>query len=239
MSEDASSGRSVDAGQGWTWIADGFGLFKKAPGMWIALVVVLFVILFVLAFIPLLGMIAMFLLMPVFMGGLILGCRKLQEGGEIEIGQLFEGFKVPQTANLVVLGALTLAGWVVVMVPVIVIVGAGAVFGTLRGDAAGAVTIGGSFLLAWLIALALSILLYMAIWFAPALIVLRGMAPVAAIKESFQGCLRNVVPFLVYGIVLFVLGIVAAIPLGLGWLVLGPVVIASVYTAYVDIYGAA
>ena len=44
-------------------------------------------------------------------------------------------------------------------------------------------------------------------------------------------------PFLIYSIVLLVLGIVAAIPLGLGWLVLGPVAIASVYVAYRDIYG--
>ena len=239
MGENASSGRSVGAGQGWTWIADGFGLFKKAPGMWIALVIILFVILLVFAFIPLLGAIAMFLLMPVFMGGLILGCRKLQGGGELELVQLFEGFKVPQTANLVVLGALTIAGWFIVMVPVIAIVGVGAILGVMRGDAAGAVAMGGSFLLAWLVAMALSIPIYMALWFAPALVVLRGLAPVAALKESFQGCLKNIVPFLIYGIVLLVLGIVAAIPLGLGWLVLGPVVIASVYTAYLDIYGQA
>ena len=76
-----------------------------------------------------------------------------------------------------------------------------------------------------------------ALWFAPALVVLRGAAPVAAIKESFSACLKNFVPFLIYGIVLLVLGIVAAIPLGLGWLVLGPVVIASVYVAYRDIFG--
>jgi uncharacterized membrane protein len=68
-------------------------------------------------------------------------------------------------------------------------------------------------------------------------VVLRGLAPVAAIKESFVGCLKNVVPFLIYGIVLLVLGIVAAIPLGLGWLVLGPVAIASIYVSYRDIYG--
>jgi uncharacterized membrane protein len=55
-------------------------------------------------------------------------------------------------------------------------------------------------------------------------------------KASFTGCLRNVVPFLVYGIVGFVLAIVATIPLGLGWLVLGPVFAASVYTGYRDIY---
>ena len=237
MSESMMGGRAVGAGQGWTWIADGFGLFKKAPGMWIALVVVLFVILVVLAFIPLLGAVATFLLMPLFVGGLILGCRALQGGGELEFGHLFAGLKTPHTANLIVLGALAIGGWIIVMLPVIAIVGAGAVFGAMRGDAAGVAAAGGSFVLAGLVATALSIPIYMALWFAPALVVLRGLAPVAAVKESFLGCLKNIVPFLIYGLVMLVLGIVAAIPLGLGWLVLGPVAIASVYTAYRDIYG--
>ena len=135
------------------------------------------------------------------------------------------------------LGALAIGGTFIVMLPVIAIVGAGAFFGAMRGDAAGMVAIGGSFLLAWLVAMALSIPVYMALWFAPALVVLRGLAPVAAVKESFFGCLKNMVPFLIYGIVMLVLGIVAAIPLGLGWLVLGPVAVASIYVAYRDIYG--
>lgn len=236
MSDSMIGGRAVGAGQGWTWIADGFGLFKKAPGMWIALVIVLFVILVVLAFIPLLGAVATFLLMPLFVGGLILGCRALQGGGELELAHLFAGFKT-HTAKLVVLGALAIGGWIIVMLPVIAIVGTGAMFGMMRGDAAGVTAMGGSFLLAGLVAMALSIPIYMALWFAPALVVLRGLAPVAAVKESFLGCLKNIVPFLIYGLVMLVLGIVAAIPLGLGWLVLGPVAIASVYTAYRDIYG--
>jgi len=236
MSEDVSSGRSVGAGQGWTWIADGFGLFKKAPGTWIALVVVLFVILVVLAFIPVLGAVATFLLMPLFVGGLLLGCRALQGGGELELSHLFAGFKT-HTANLVVLGALTIGGWIIVMLPVVAIVGAGAFFGAMRGDAAGLAAMGGSFLLAWLVAMALSIPIYMALWFAPALVVLRGRAPVAALKESFLGCLKNIGPFLIYGIVMLVLSIFATIPFLLGWLVLGPVAIASVYVSYRDIYG--
>ena len=236
MSENIMGGSAVGDGQGRTWSADGFGLFKKAPGMWIALVIVLFVILVVLAFIPLLGAVATFLLMPLFVGGLMLGCRALQSGGELELGHLFAGFKT-HTANLIVLGALAIGGWIIVMLPVIAIVGAGAMFGMMRGDAAGAAAMGGSFVLAWLIAMALSIPIYMALWFAPALVVLRGLAPAAAVKESFFGCLKNIVPFLIYGIVMLVLGIVAAIPLGLGWLVLGPVAIASIYVAYRDIYG--
>jgi uncharacterized membrane protein len=76
----------------------------------------------------------------------------------------------------------------------------------------------------------------MAVWFAPALVVLRGIEPLDAMRLSFNGCLRNFVPFLVYGLVGLLLAIVATIPLMLGWLVLGPVTIASLYTSYCDIY---
>jgi uncharacterized membrane protein len=77
----------------------------------------------------------------------------------------------------------------------------------------------------------------MALWFAPALVALRGVAPVAAVKRSFLGCSRNTIPFLIYSILMLVLSIFATIPFLLGWLALGPVAIASVYVAYRDIYG--
>jgi hypothetical protein len=231
-------GRAVAAGQGWAWIAGGFDLFKKQPGIWIGLVVVLFVIMLVLGLIPIVGAIATLLLLPVFTGGMMLGCQALQRGGALEMGHLFAGFK-NQTGNLFVLGALGIVGWIIVMLPVFAIVGTGAVFGAMRGDTAGAGAMGVSLILAFLVAAGLSILVYMALWFAPALVVLRGVAPVAAIKESFLACLKNIIPFLLYGIILLVLGIIATIPFGLGWLVLGPVIIASVYLAYRDIYGEA
>jgi len=235
----AGAGRAVAAGQGWAWITGGFEMFKKQPGMWIALVVVLLVIVIVLNFLNILfflGSIALMLLMPVFGGGLMLGCQAQQRGSPLEMGHLFAGFKT-QTGNLIVLGALALGGTIIVLVPVILIVGVGAFFGAARGDAAGAAAMGGSFFIAWLLAMGLSVLLYMAFWFAPALVALRGTAPVDAIKQSFSGCLKNIVPFLIYGIIMMVLSIVATIPLGLGWLVLGPVAIASIYVAYRDIYG--
>jgi uncharacterized membrane protein len=174
--------------------------------------------------------------MPVFVGGMMLGCRALQGGGELEVGHLFAGFK-EHTGNLIVLGALNILAGIVVIIPVLVIVGAGTIFGVMRGDAAGVAAMGGSFMLAGLVALALSIPIYMALWFAPALVVLRGLAPMAAVRESFLGCLKNMVPFLIYGIVLLVPSIFATIPFLLGWLVLLPVVIASIYVAYRDIYG--
>jgi len=76
----------------------------------------------------------------------------------------------------------------------------------------------------------------MAAWFAPALVVFQGEGVIDSMKGSFAGCLKNIVPFLVYGVAFFLLAIVATIPLALGWLVLGPMISASVYTSYRDIY---
>src|SRR5262249_39664681 len=78
--------------------------------------------------------------------------------------------------------------------------------------------------------------LFMALWFAPALAVFHQQGPAEAMKASFFACLKNVVPFLLYSVILLLLAFVASIPFGLGWLVLGPVIAASLYTSYRDIF---
>ena len=63
-----------------------------------------------------------------------------------------------------------------------------------------------------------------------------ALGVIESMKQSFSGCLKNIVPFLVYGVVFLVLGVLASLPIFLGWLVLGPMLSASVYTSYKDIY---
>ena len=63
-----------------------------------------------------------------------------------------------------------------------------------------------------------------------------GRELMAALKESFFGSFRNFVPFLVYGIIMTVLAIIAAIPFGLGMLVWVPLAITSTYAAYRAIF---
>ena len=54
-----------------------------------------------------------------------------------------------------------------------------------------------------------------------------------------RGCLTNWLPFLViYPLILMVFSIVASLPLFLGWLVLGPVIMGSIFASYRDIYTA-
>jgi len=231
-------GRARPAGEGWTWIADGWRFFLRSPGTWIAIALVLIVIFFVLAAIPVVGGLALSLLMPVFVGGLMLGCRALDEGGEIEFRHLFAGFQ-NQAGNLIAVGAIYLGLSIGVILIVMAFTGA-SMFALFSGGAHPAPGAAGPLpavaLLAVLIGLALFVPIAMAMWFAAPLVVLNQLGPVEAMKQSFSGCLRNVVPFLVYGAVMFVLAIVATVPLGLGWLVLTPIGAGSLYASYRAIY---
>jgi uncharacterized membrane protein len=232
-------GRKVPASNGWNWIADGWTLFKAAPGLWIGMIVLWVVIYFAMMFIPFVGPIAQYLLLPPFMAGIVSGCRAIDDGSGLDFNHLFDGFR-NRFGTLVAVGALYLAGFVVIIIAVVAVVGFSAIGLVMTGgvgqDPAATAAAGMSLLLAALIAVALSIPLVMAIWFAPPLVVFHDLDAVEAMKASFTGCLRNVVPFLVYGIIGFLLAILASIPLGLGWLVLGPVFAASIYTGYRDIY---
>ena len=235
----SAKGRAVDAGRGWEWIADGFALFKKQPGNWILILIVLIACSVLISLVPLIGALANLLLMQVFMGGVMLGCRALDRGENFDVGCAFAGFK-QNTSDLVVLGLLALVGWIVAFIPAILIMGGGAFFAMMGGGgpAAHIGALGLTFALALLVSLALALPVYMALWFAPSLVVFNNLKPVDAMKASFFACLSNLVPFLVYGVIMLVLCVVAAIPLGLGFLVLGPVAIASIYAGYRDIFAA-
>lgn len=226
------------AGRGVTWISEGWRLFMRSPGVWIITTIVFFLLWFILAIIPFLGAIVTNLIFPVLMAGIMIGCRRVDESGELTIADLFAGFS-RNAGPLMLLGLLYLAGFVVIMIVVFVLFGASFLPVLFRGGADVAGTIMPSvalMLIGLLVGLLLAMPLYMAIWFAPALVVFHDMAPVAAMRSSFRGCLHNMGAFLLYSLVLLVLAILASIPIALGWLVLAPVIWGSVYASYRDIY---
>ena len=229
-------GHTVPAGHGWTWIARAWDLFKRAPALWIGMVLAFVVISCGLALIPILGSLISFALGPVFGAGFVIGCRALDEGGELKFSHLFAGFQT-RFGTLVAVGLLYLAALFVVLLVVGLICGV-SMFAIFRGGADPA-NIGAAFatmVLAFLVATALMLPVAMAIWFAPPLVVFNELGAFDALKSSFLGCLTNMVPFLIYGLILLGFAILASIPFGLGWLVLAPVIGASIYTAYRDIY---
>jgi hypothetical protein len=232
-------GRRNDAGMGWTWIVEAWRLFKRAPLMWIISIVIVFVAAIAVGIIPLLGFIAMPLLQTVFLGGYMSACLALDRGEAFELEHLFSGFS-KRFVPLLIVGALYMLGSMAILLVIMAFAGAGMLSAFMAGDPelAGAAIIAasGAMALGGLVALALLVPLMAAYWFAPALVMIHGMGPVAAMKESFFSCFRNFVPFVVYGIIMFVLSILAVIPLGLGMLILVPMFIASVYTSYRTIF---
>ena len=232
-------GRALPAGAGWRWITGGWALFMRAPLMWVIAMVVLFVLGMVLSLLPIVGSLAFQVLQAVFAGSLVAACRSLERGGEFEIEHLLAGFQ-RRFANLLIVGALLMLGGLAVLMVFALFAGFSVLTALLTGDpdaaAAAIMASAGVLVLGLLVVMALLVPYFMAYWFAPALVMMHDLAPVAAMKASFVGCARNLVPFLVYGLVMALAGIVAVIPFGLGLLVWMPLVITSTYVAYRDIF---
>lgn len=230
--------KKVTAAHGWQWIRGGFSLFRQNPVIWIALFFVYLLLGMLLSLIPVVGPIVLNLLAPVFMAGFMLGCQALESGEELEINHLFAGFK-QNTSQLITVGGIYLVGVILVAGLVFVTTG-GTMLNEgahgLGGEHEPVMEAGGNVMLAALIAMALLLPLIMAYWFAPTLVIFHGIGAIDAMKLSFVACLNNLLPFTVYGLISMVLLLLAAIPLGLGLLVMIPTMTASLYVSYKDIF---
>ncbi len=227
--------RAVEAGRGLGWLGDGWALFKEAPGTWVGVILVWGIISIALNLIPVANLLAS-LVNPVLTGGLMFGCHSLAQGRGLALGHLFEGFQ-RRFGPLLSIGLATLLGTLgIVGVALLGVLGVAGTADILLRQDMSAIPDPMMVLLAVLMALALLVPLMMALWFAPALAILHDLPPVKAMSLSFRGCLRNLIPVLVYGLGGLALGLLASLPLGLGWLVLVPVLVTSTYAAYRDIF---
>ncbi|HSR61977.1 MAG TPA: BPSS1780 family membrane protein [Gammaproteobacteria bacterium] len=233
--------RAIPARRGAAWISEGFEFFKEDALSWIGASLLFFIISLAVSVVPILGSLAVYFLTTLFFGGLMLGCHARQQGGEFSVNHLFAGFS-QNTPQLLILGGIYLAGNIIIIILVIVSIlflpGGG--MGVLEKIASNDPVLIREMLafvsLVVLIALALYLPLIMAMWFAPALVMLQDVSAVRAMQLSFMACLLNIVPYLIYGILALVLMILAAIPFGLGFLVLFPVITASIYAAWREIF---
>jgi hypothetical protein len=79
----------------------------------------------------------------------------------------------------------------------------------------------GTALLLVLVAVVIVAVFAMLNWFAPALVALQGAGAWNAMKQSFFACLRNWLPFLVYGLIAIALGIAAMLAMGAAAVMIG------------------
>lgn len=238
--------RHLPASYGASWWAEGWRVFAASPWVWLGLVVILLVLMFLLVLIPLLGGIAQTLLMPVFAGGVMLGCHSLARGEPLRISHLFDGFGAGRFGALVIIGLVVLAAAIVLGLIVAAVAFASIGIAGLAAlsaltdptqlDVSTLMSFGLSLLLVMLIGFLGACLIAMAYWFAPALVVLQGEEPVSAMRKSFAACWRNIGAFLIYALIYIGLGIVATIPFGLGWLVLAPMIAGSCYASWRTVF---
>ena len=240
-----SEPHKVAAGRGFSWLTEGWALFMKEPLVFSVMSVISLVAIFILGLVPFLGGLAITLLWPAMMAGFFLAFKHAKQQQAVTANDLFEPFKAP--ANLLGVGALyLLAGTVLILVlGIVAFMSLGSVTDIMNGNIdMGRLAVGGILML--LISIPASLALAMAFVFAPVLVHQHQVPVVAAIKRSFAGSLRNILPFIVFFVVLtvclFVISIFVAIPL-LGWLlgiavaiVYLPLFCGALYCAYCDIF---
>jgi uncharacterized membrane protein len=225
-------GRGVSMGQGLSWIGGGWRLFKQNPGTWVGVVLILVGMSALSSFLGKLGDVLMFLLSPIFAAGLMLGCRAQEEGEPLEIGHLFAGFKA-NPLNLILVGLVYLLVVVGVVMVASLVFGAGLAATFMSGNFQAAL---GPLIVLLALALILGVPVMMAYYYAATLVALNQVGVIEAVKGGFLGGLKNILPLLAYTIVTLILFVLAAIPLLLGWLVMTPVAIASMYSSYRDVF---
>ncbi|MDY0011749.1 MAG: BPSS1780 family membrane protein [Rhodocyclaceae bacterium] len=221
--------------RGLDWLAAGWRILLKAPGVWLVQGLLYILILFALGLVPLLGWAAVLIAFPVLSAGMVAGVAELEAGRPLRVGHLFEGLR-RHAPNLLMVGVFYLIGGLIAGLIAAAIGGSAALTGYVLGAMAGVgLAIGGGMLAAAVFTVLWAGLI-MALWFAPALVLLHDVAPLEAMRLSVRACASNLLCFGLLAVMLYVLAWVAMLPAGLGMLALLPVMAGALYASYHDTF---
>lgn len=238
--------QKVNAGHGWLWITHGYRLITRNPLYTVTLSLIAALGIYLALHIPVVGVFLAIALMPILLAGFMRVCRALEFHQKVEPSYLFEGFE-KRTSQLISLGGLAMTGMIIISI-VITIAGGEALAALMENYRAmedpnalmeAMLAAGSGVAFSLMLGLALMFVLMLALQFAPMLIFFDGMSPFAALNTSLKGSLRNIIPFTVYSLILQFFAMLAAfIPFDLGWILLLPIGLTSMYVSYRDIFPA-
>lgn len=234
VSNDSIEIRQVPASNAWSWIVSGFELFKANPAMWIIILVIYLAIIIPVSLVPVIGSVLSTLLAPVFAAGMMWGCKALAHQQDLEINHLFDGFK-NNTSQLIAVGGIYMMCLLMIAVSVVLSLDS-ATIAMLRAGQELSPEQANVIVMPILIAMLFIVPILMAYWYAPILVGLNNLTAIQAMKLSFVACLKNMLPFLLYGFIFMLLLVAAIIPFGLGLLIAVPVMMTSLYASYVDVF---
>lgn len=252
------SPRSVRGGRGIDWYQESWQLFQRHPFLWLGVLLLFVLVALGLGQIPY-GVLLQYITFPFLMAVVFTLGDRLRRGGDgrslfDQIYQQVGTAAVPLVIlGLLYLGILVLITLVAAM-PTLGPEGVKMLLGLAPPTEitpANAADVGVKVMLSALILMALMVPVLMAFWFAAGLVVLHRMSPIQALRLSFLGCLRNVLPFLVSGlvalaavvamgflfyIITLVLGMLGMVAFFAAWCVFATIIVISSYVAYRDLY---
>jgi hypothetical protein len=237
----------VDAGSGLNWLTEAIGIVFRNPGAFLVMALIVGVI----NLVPFLGSLAIVVCGPALIGGVVYAARTEADGGKAELGQLFQAFQQPGKVGPMLLLCLPAIVGAALLLVCGLVFGLGALvsggLSAANGSSLGAGAIGGGVLLLALIGFLVVLAIYAFQFFAIPRVMLDGVEPFAAMKESLAACVANIGAFLVFGVVFTVICCVAAmvliwIPI-IGWIVMSGfatvILGAALFVAWRQVYAVA
>ncbi|TNC98891.1 MAG: hypothetical protein FD121_543 [Gallionellaceae bacterium] len=236
--------KKFNAARGWTWFKQGYQLIMISPILAIATALIGALAVFLAMMVPLIGPLLAIILMPIMLTGYMRVCRALEEHEEVELTHLLAGFK-KNTPALVSLGAFLMMGMLLASA-VMVFIG-GDQLTTLMEEVRATDnpqvlmdainTAGSGVALAVLLGFTLVLMLIVAWQYAPMLVFFSDVPPFIALRDSFVGTLRNIVPYTVYSLIMQLVALLLGImPYGIGMILLLPLGLTSLYVSYRNIF---
>lgn len=234
----------LPAGAGAEWLGQAWELFKKAPALLIAMLVLYFVIGMAVGMVPVIGELFMSLTLGIWIAGWAITFDKLQRSEQITIGDLFAGFSHPQAGRLFVIGALYLGLFVSLVILTIALAVAAfgiggfsefsgfSEFGDMTQAGAHISANLGIFFVLLLVVVSGIFLIFGYIAYAPVLVVMHDIPVLDACALSLRALLRNWLPMTVYGLIIVGLCFASVFTLFIGMLVIMPLMIGVGYVSY-------
>ena len=227
------NGRSVPIGNSTLWIKATYRLFSQRPWKWIGTMLLLALISIVASMLPLSSLLTT-LLWPVVAGGIASALDEQRQTQSFTLSSVFSGFG-PRMPSLIAVGAVGLLSYGIMFLVMSTMVGNDTAL-AIMGSGEQLSVIPPGFWSAMIVTMVLTIPLTAATFLATPLIMLHGARPVDAMRMSFFGCMKNILPWIVSGVLMFFLVLVSIIPLLLGLFVTLPMAVMLFYSMYRDIF---
>ena len=207
---------TLPAGRGWSWLFEGFRIFRKKQLMISLVVLGYWMLMAVINSMPFIGQLGATLLIPVFSVSLMNLFRMVEQGDAIPPAILFSGFQT-QARSLVALG-LVYGVLSISILGLVSLIDDGVLYRliVLGERPEGQALISGNVIIAGQLAMALFLPLIMSFWFAPVLVAWHNLPAGKSLFFSLVACARNWRVFLVYaGAVLLLCAIVPGLLVGM------------------------